>query len=158
MKGISNIVSVSLITGFIILAVAMTLIWAMPILDKSQKIAELERTKASMSTIDDYIRIVSHSGNSTTRTIFISIDKGKMTMTNSSITYDIDVGEDLIKSGVTIQEKNVWITGTGSSVQLKLNYSSIELSANDVVIGTKQIQIRKIGDKNNKPLVEVKAV
>ena len=156
-KGISNVVSVSIITGFIVLSVAMTIIWAMPILEKSQKMAELERTKAALSTMDDYIRLVSHSGNMTTRTLAVSVSKGKITMTNSSITYDLEISEEIIKPGVTIQEKNVWITGTDSGVTLKLNYSSIELSANDIITGAKDIQIRKIGDKNSKPLVEVTA-
>jgi hypothetical protein len=112
--------------------------------------------KSTMSNIDDYIRTVSHSGNATTRSISVSVREGEITLSNSSITYSIDVGQEMIKNGVTIQEKNVWLTGLGNSVLMKINYSSVELSASGVISGNKEIIITKIGDKNSRPLVEVK--
>lgn len=156
-KGASNVVSVALITAFIIVSVTVVFIWATPLLDKSLKIAELERMKSKFSDIDDGIRLVSHSGVNSTRSVFVSVSKGRITMTNSSITYFVDVGEPLIKHGVTLQERNVWITGIGNAVELKINYSGVLLDANDVIVGEKDIVVRKTGSYGGKPVVEVRA-
>jgi len=157
-RGISSIVSFTLITAFLVVSVSAVFLWALPQLEKGERVAELEWMKAAMATLDDYVRIVSHSGNSTTRSLVVSVSKGEMNISNYSIVYSIDVGEELIKSGSVIREKNIWMTGFGASVELRLNYSNVELSANDLIKGSKKLQITKIGDKNGKPLVEVKVV
>ncbi|MEM0372244.1 MAG: hypothetical protein QXO69_00150 [archaeon] len=156
-KGVSNVVSVALITGFIVTSVTIVFLWASPLLDKSVKIAELERMKSKMSDIDDAIRLVSHSGVNSSRSVFVSVSKGKLLLSNSSVVYVVDVGEAMLKDGVSVQERNMWITGRGTSVELKLNYSGIQLAANDIVMGDRNIVITKIGASGGKPVVGVVA-
>lgn len=156
-RGISNVVSVMLITAFIIMSVVAIMFWALPVLEKSQKITELERMKASLSKMDEYIRTVAHSGVDSTKSVFVDVSKGELELTNDYILYTISIGEELVKSGVVIKEKKVWIEGvSGGGIRLRLNYTNIQLNANDVIIGKRTLIITKTGETGGKPLVEVK--
>jgi len=125
-------------------------------IDKTERMNEFEGAKLTLERLNDYVRVTAHSGTNSSRFITIDFDKGKLTLTNSSIRYDIVIGEQVIQQGATIYENGIYITGTPFGMRAYVNYTSILLQGDQVMTGKKTLRISKVGDTATQAIVEVR--
>lgn len=149
MKGISLISGV-LFTAFLITATAIVYWSAVPVIQKMQCAATMDKMKASLANLDKVIQTVASEGEGSKRTVDFSIDEGELYISgDSDVIYWTHECNAQIFSPRTLQTFGNLIIGSNMDTEA---YESSCQGQDAFVLENERLEVclKKVGSPGNK--------
>ncbi len=113
MKGVSPLVAGIIYTLIVLVAIAITLNFVLPEIEKMKDRVAFENAKGMMRKLDEAIREVVSEGTYSSRIVTISLDRGNLIVYNGTgkIEYRLESTADIVSPGVERKIGNIIIAG-----------------------------------------------
>lgn len=128
-KGISVLISYVLIVAIVISGIGLVLSVGTPVLEQSKDTAAIEQARENLIEIDSTIRSIASQGADSSTGFQYSYQRGGYGIYpgDDTINYSIETDSEIVGTGATVQFGNLWLTGRNGSIELKINYTDIDL-------------------------------
>jgi hypothetical protein len=126
MKGISPLISYTLILAITLSAIFIALQMGGQAIDKEKEILTLQEGKNNLFDIDNYIKTIVSEGQGSARLLRLSITAGEyyIDSDNDAITFYMGTQAQIIGINVSKTEDAINIVGESGKIYLNLSYSN----------------------------------
>ena len=132
-KGVSVLISMVFVIMITVSAIAVVLQFGLPAIQKMKEAASIGEAETVMEILDNSVRQTASEGVGTFKKVQISVTDGayRVNPESDSLTYNITLSSDFLPPGSVTEgslQKNVAVGDGGTELQMKVRYSSINLT------------------------------